>query len=103
MPRPGNGSSMEVTTTPMTDKEVDALWDPGDAIDEAVRLGVIDAARRHLVAGVPMVIWRDGRIVHVPATEVLGCFALMTALPGLREQTANAFLAPLRRRRRKLR
>lgn len=55
----------------MTDEEVDALWEPGDAIDEALRLGVIDAARRHLAAGVPMVIWRDGRIVHVPAIEVL--------------------------------
>jgi DNA-directed RNA polymerase specialized sigma24 family protein len=39
----------------------------------------------------------------VPATEVLGSLALMAPPPGLREQTANAFLAPLSRRRRKLR
>ena len=72
MPKHGNGSSMEAPTLPpMTDKEVEALWEPGDAIDEALRLGVIDAARRHLAAGVPMVIWRDGRIAHVPAAEVL--------------------------------
>lgn len=57
--------------TPLTDEEWAATWEPGDAIDEALRLGVIDAARRHLAAGVPMVIWRDGRIVHVPAAEVL--------------------------------
>lgn len=69
----GNGSTHEVPVpmTPRTDEEVDALWEPGDAIDEAPRLGVIDAARRHLAAGVHMVIWRDGRIVHVPAAEVL--------------------------------
>ena len=72
MPKRGNGSLLEAPTPPaMTDKEVDALWEPGDAIDEALRLGVIDAARRHLAAGVPMVIWRDGRIVHVPAADVL--------------------------------
>lgn len=56
---------------PLTDEEWAATWEPGDAIDEALLLGVIDAARRHLAAGVPMVIWRDGRIVHVPAAEVL--------------------------------
>jgi DNA-directed RNA polymerase specialized sigma24 family protein len=37
----------------------------------------------------------------VPATEVLGSFALMTAPPRLREETAKAFLAPDARRRRK--
>jgi DNA-directed RNA polymerase specialized sigma24 family protein len=39
----------------------------------------------------------------VPATEVLGSFALMTVPPRLREQTAKVFLAAGRRRRRKLR
>lgn len=55
----------------MTDKEVDALWEPGDAIDEALRQGVIRAARQHMDAGRPMVVWRDGRIAHVPAAMVL--------------------------------
>lgn len=73
MPNHGNGSSpaAKVSLPPLTDEEWAATWEPGDAIDEALRLGVIDAARRHLAAGVPMVIWRDGRIVHVPAAEVL--------------------------------
>lgn len=56
--------------------------------------------RRHVWECTPC---RETKLRFVPATEVLGSFALMTAPPGLREQTANAFLAPLRRRRRKLR
>lgn len=55
----------------MTDSEIDALWEPGDAIDAALRQGVIQAARRHLQAGKSMVIWRDGRIAHVSAATVL--------------------------------
>ncbi len=43
---------------------------------------------------------RETKHRFVSATEVLGSFALMTAPPRLREQTAKAFLAPARRRRR---
>jgi hypothetical protein len=46
---------------------------------------------------------RETKLRFVAGTEVLGSFALMTPPPGLREQTANAFLTPLRRRWRKLR
>jgi DNA-directed RNA polymerase specialized sigma24 family protein len=46
---------------------------------------------------------RETKHRFVSATEVLGSFALMTPPPHVREQTAKAFLAPLRRRRRKLR
>jgi DNA-directed RNA polymerase specialized sigma24 family protein len=43
---------------------------------------------------------RETKQHFVPATEVLGSFALMTVPPRLREQTAKAFLAPLGRWRR---
>ncbi len=56
--------------------------------------------RRHVRECTPC---RDTKQRFVPATEVLGSFALMTPPPRLREQTANAFLAPAKRRRRKLR
>jgi DNA-directed RNA polymerase specialized sigma24 family protein len=56
--------------------------------------------RRHVRECAPC---RETKLRFVPATEVLGSFALMTAPPGLREQTASAFLAPFSRRRRKLR
>ncbi len=46
---------------------------------------------------------RETKHRFVPATEVLGSFALMTAPPRLRERTAKAFLAPATRRRRKRR
>jgi hypothetical protein len=57
--------------TELSDEEFDALWESGAAIDEALRQSVIDAARRHQAAGIPMVILRDGEVVHVPAEEVL--------------------------------
>jgi DNA-directed RNA polymerase specialized sigma24 family protein len=44
---------------------------------------------------------RETKHRFVPATEVLGSFALMTAPPRLREQTAKAFLADGRRRRKR--
>lgn len=36
------------------------------ALDRATR----DAIRRHKQAGVPMSIWRDGKVVLVPAEEL---------------------------------
>jgi DNA-directed RNA polymerase specialized sigma24 family protein len=45
---------------------------------------------------------RETKHGFVPATEVLGSLALMTAPPGLREQMAKAFRAPPKRRRRRL-
>jgi DNA-directed RNA polymerase specialized sigma24 family protein len=44
---------------------------------------------------------RETKHRFVPATEVLGSFALMAAPPRLREQTAKAFLASGARRRRR--
>jgi DNA-directed RNA polymerase specialized sigma24 family protein len=56
--------------------------------------------RRHVRECAPC---RETKHRFVPATEVLGSFALVAAPPRLREQTAKAFLASDRRRRRKLR
>lgn len=46
------------------------------AIERAVALGVRDALRKHALYGVPAAIWRDGRVVHVPAEELLASPAL---------------------------
>lgn len=56
----------------MPDREVDIgeEFRRGDAIDEAVRQGVFDALRRHQRLGQNVAVWRDGRVVVVPATEI---------------------------------
>lgn len=43
----------------------------GHLIDEALRKGVRDALLRHKEHGNPVVIERDGKIVWVPAEELL--------------------------------
>lgn len=34
-----------------------------------LRLGIQDAIEEHRRAGVPMVIWRDGKVVHISPDE----------------------------------
>lgn len=36
----------------------------------SMREGVRDALRRHKQAGVPIVVWRNGRVEVIPADEV---------------------------------
>jgi hypothetical protein len=42
-----------------------------DLIDEALKQGVREAAIRHKQAGLPMVIYRDGKCVWLSADEML--------------------------------
>jgi hypothetical protein len=41
-----------------------------DAITAAIRRAVRDAIEEHYRAGVPIVIWRDGKVVEVPPEEI---------------------------------
>lgn len=41
-------------------------------VDEAVRQGVRDALLEHKREGLPVVIWRDGKVVWISAEEALG-------------------------------
>jgi hypothetical protein len=43
----------------------------GELIDAALRKGVREALERHKALGKPVVIERDGKIVWVPADELL--------------------------------
>jgi hypothetical protein len=51
-------------------KDIDAIFRAGTPIDRAIAAGARDAIRRHKQAGVPMVIWRDGKPVWVDAAEL---------------------------------
>jgi hypothetical protein len=43
--------------------EIDLRTASADEVNRLMRLGVRDALRRHKEAGVPAVVWQDGRIV----------------------------------------
>jgi hypothetical protein len=51
-------------------KDIGKIFAEGTPIDEALRRGVREAIRQHRLAGVPMVICRDGKVVHVPAEQL---------------------------------
>lgn len=51
-------------------KSVQDLFLEGTPIDEGLRKGVREALLRHKKLGNPIVVWRDGRIVHVSAEEI---------------------------------
>jgi hypothetical protein len=46
------------------------IFADGSQIDEALRSAVRDAIRKHELHDAPVVIWRDGRIAWVPASEL---------------------------------
>lgn len=46
------------------------IFADGRQIDEALRLAARDAIRKHALHNAPVVIWRDGRTVWVPALEL---------------------------------
>jgi len=51
-------------------KDIGKIFAEGILIDEAMRRGVREAIRQHRLAGVPMVVWRDGKIMHIPAEQL---------------------------------
>jgi hypothetical protein len=46
------------------------LFDDGRAIDEALRLGVEDALRRHKLLGQRVATWKNGRVVILEPHEI---------------------------------
>jgi hypothetical protein len=54
-----------------TEKNIDEIFRDGTLIDKALKQGVRDALIRHKRAGNPIVAWRDGKIVWIPADEII--------------------------------
>ena len=46
------------------------LFDDGPRLDKAMMEAFREACLRHKQAGVPLVVWRDGKIVKIPAEEI---------------------------------
>ena len=51
-------------------KSIQEIFLEGTPIDEGLRDAVREALLRHKNLGNSSVVWRDGRIVHVPAAEI---------------------------------
>lgn len=73
------------------EKDLDEIFRNPVAITEALRLAFEDALETHRRAGVPMVFWKDGKIVEMTAEEVLA----ERAQNGKPEKTAGDPLLPV--------
>ena len=51
-------------------ERVERAFETGTPIDEAFDEACLDAIRLHKQAGQPMVVWRDGKTVLIPAEEI---------------------------------
>jgi hypothetical protein len=71
----------------MTEKrnvDIEALIRQKEPVTEAIRLGGLEAMKRHIQAGVPMVGYKDGQVIHIPPEELAEMLkaAEAEALPG---------------------
>jgi hypothetical protein len=51
--------------------DVGELLADSERVTDAVRRAGREAGLRHKQLGVPLVVWRDGQIVHVPPEEIV--------------------------------
>ncbi|MFI5382035.1 MAG: hypothetical protein ACHRHE_22295 [Tepidisphaerales bacterium] len=51
-------------------KSIGTLFAEGKPIDAAMRRAAQEAVQKHRQAGLPVVVWRDGRMVHVLPKQV---------------------------------
>ncbi len=52
----------------MTDAE---LFEHPEIVDVALRIAARQVLIRHKLAGDPIVVWRDGKVVEIPADEIV--------------------------------
>ncbi|MFN0150494.1 MAG: hypothetical protein ACKVU1_07275 [bacterium] len=52
-------------------KDIERLLDDEEIVTRALREGVVQALRRHVSLGLPVVVWRDGGAVRVPPQEIV--------------------------------
>ena len=50
-------------------KDIDKIFREGTLIDEAMNAAVRDAVQLHKEKGLPLVVWRDGKVVWITAEE----------------------------------
>jgi hypothetical protein len=50
--------------------DLDALFRSGTEIQDALRAAAHAAALRRMRLGLPLIVWRDGRVVEVPPEQI---------------------------------
>jgi hypothetical protein len=56
--------------TPEPTIDIHAAFELGTPIDEAMQEAFLEAVRQHQQAGLPLVMWRNGKVEHVPAEMI---------------------------------
>jgi hypothetical protein len=51
--------------------DVNQICSDGTQIDLAVERAARDARLKHKQMGVPLVVWRDGKVVEIPPEEII--------------------------------
>lgn len=51
-------------------KNVSQLFDDGIAIAQAMNAAVREAVLQHKQKGLPLVVWRDGKVAWIPPEEI---------------------------------
>jgi ABC-type sugar transport system substrate-binding protein len=51
-------------------RSIDELMRDGKLIDAALARAVREALRRHKQAGVPIVVWRNGKTIEIPPSRI---------------------------------
>ena len=62
--------------------DIEALIRETTPVTLAIRRGGLEAMKRHIQAGQPMVSYRDGRVVHIPPEELVEILAAAEAEMG---------------------
>ena len=52
------------------EKNIAKIFAEGKLIDKALRMAAREALLRHKQAGVPIVVWRRGKVVRIPADKI---------------------------------
>jgi len=50
--------------------DIYALIEQREPVLEAIRRATLEAIKRHIQAGVPMVGYKDGQVIHIPPEEL---------------------------------
>jgi hypothetical protein len=66
----GINLNRRLAMTPERTVDIDAAFELGTPINEAMQEAFVSAVELHRQAGVPLVVWRDGKIEHVSAETI---------------------------------
>jgi hypothetical protein len=70
MRKPGRRSKRASRARTETKPDIERIFDEGVEIDRAFDRAVSEALRQHKRAGNPVPIWKNGKVVWIPASKI---------------------------------